>query len=117
MKPRMEGATRAQDGRRPAWLGAAVAVAVFAGVCAVFGLARQHDYWSDGRFCIEGLENGYWKSPKVLYFPLGHLVEATLGRWLAWSVEESLMWLSVLCGALAAALLALACIQAGLHWV
>jgi hypothetical protein len=107
----------ARGSRTPLWLGALVAVAVFAGLCTVFALARQHDYWSDGRFWIEGLEAGRWESPHALYFPLAHLVESTLGRWLHWTAESDLMALSVLCGALAGTLFVLACMRAGLHWV
>ena len=109
--------TLTQESRKPAWFGRIVAATSFAVLCAVFGFARQHDYWSDGRFWIEALEAGHWKSPHALYFPLAHLVQATLGRWLDWSAENALMGLSVLSGALAGALFALACMRAGFHWL
>ena len=91
----------------------AIAVGVFLGCAALFTLARQHAYWSDGRFLIRFVELGTWRYHHVAYLPLAHALAQLTPPFLGADPEPALFLLSALAAASGCALTFLAARRAG----
>lgn len=88
------------------------ALGAFLALLVLYHGTRQAHYWGDAKFILQWVENGRFDYYHVAYLPLAQLVHGVLGRF-GFAVEDSLRWLSVLCGAGSGALLYAAARAAG----